>query len=138
MFPCSLSCWDSSPTILLNWKSAFSSLQILSDFGRTLEFSRFPEKIHFMDVTKTIGGFHSLIFFFFSEILFAYFVCARGPIWVNINYLILRALKKYYAQGPYEALSNEIFDKLSQNLISNMKRVQPPTRLFVSFADKVG
>ena len=45
----------------------------------------------------------------------------RGPIWINMNYLCVRALD-YYAntQGPHAALAAEIYGQLRRNLISNI------------------
>jgi len=46
----------------------------------------------------------------------------RGAIWININYLALRALGKKYAvlDGPYKAFAKEIYNELRENLIDNM------------------
>ncbi|KAI5705959.1 hypothetical protein M8J75_003508 [Diaphorina citri] len=45
----------------------------------------------------------------------------RGPIWVNINYLVVRSLK-YYSDlgGPYSDLAGEIYRELRGNLIRNI------------------
>eukprot|EP01113_Clastostelium_recurvatum_P025714 TRINITY_DN3093_c0_g1_i2.p1 TRINITY_DN3093_c0_g1~~TRINITY_DN3093_c0_g1_i2.p1 ORF type:complete len:878 (-),score=221.77 TRINITY_DN3093_c0_g1_i2:22-2379(-) len=53
----------------------------------------------------------------------------RGPIWININYLTLRALKRFYIgkAGPYEHLCQETYRLLRSNLVSNMYRVYQET-----------
>ena len=47
----------------------------------------------------------------------------RGPIWININYLAVRALN-YYSKvdGPYQTLSLEIYNELRLNIIRNIFR----------------
>lgn len=47
----------------------------------------------------------------------------RGAIWININYLAVRALN-YYASiaGPYQSMAKEIYTDLRLNLIRNMLR----------------
>uniref|UniRef100_A0A1A9UT33 Mannosyl-oligosaccharide glucosidase n=1 Tax=Glossina austeni TaxID=7395 RepID=A0A1A9UT33_GLOAU len=45
----------------------------------------------------------------------------RGAIWVNINYLALRALRHYGTiEGPYAAYAREIYTELRENLIENI------------------
>eukprot|EP00049_Salpingoeca_infusionum_P007773 m.126112 g.126112 ORF g.126112 m.126112 type:complete len:124 (-) comp13818_c1_seq4:372-743(-) len=47
----------------------------------------------------------------------------RGPIWININYLAVRALKYYGIQeGPYQQRALELHDRLRSNLIDNIFR----------------
>ncbi|XP_059177136.1 mannosyl-oligosaccharide glucosidase-like isoform X2 [Physella acuta] len=47
----------------------------------------------------------------------------RGPIWVNMNYLCLSALKHYStAPGPYQHLAQDVYTRLRTNLVSNMFR----------------
>ncbi|CAG5074011.1 Similar to GCS1: Mannosyl-oligosaccharide glucosidase GCS1 (Arabidopsis thaliana) [Cotesia congregata] len=45
----------------------------------------------------------------------------RGPIWINLNYLTLRALN-WYAEtpGPYAGKAKKIYKDLRENLIKNM------------------
>lgn len=45
----------------------------------------------------------------------------RGPIWINMNYLCVRALY-YYANtpGPYSDTAQQIYDQLRRNLIKNI------------------
>lgn len=47
----------------------------------------------------------------------------RGPIWININYLAVRALH-HYAQtpGPYQKLSSDVYGELRSNVIRNIFR----------------
>jgi len=46
----------------------------------------------------------------------------KGPIWVQMNYLALRALYKKYAveEGPYRARAEEIYHQLRKNIIDNV------------------
>ncbi|KAH9314208.1 hypothetical protein KI387_022835, partial [Taxus chinensis] len=46
----------------------------------------------------------------------------RGPVWINMNYLILSALN-HYAQdsGPYKTRAAEVYTELRQNLIGNIE-----------------
>ncbi|KAI4368487.1 hypothetical protein MLD38_017040 [Melastoma candidum] len=47
----------------------------------------------------------------------------RGPIWMNMNYLILSALKYYSTEdGPYMERARLIYDELRGNLIRNVVR----------------
>uniref|UniRef100_A0A0D3C8B3 Glycosyl hydrolase family 63 C-terminal domain-containing protein n=1 Tax=Brassica oleracea var. oleracea TaxID=109376 RepID=A0A0D3C8B3_BRAOL len=44
--------------------------------------------------------------------------CWRGPIWMNINYMILASLKHYSSvEGPYSDKARDIYVKLRNNLI---------------------
>lgn len=45
----------------------------------------------------------------------------RGPIWVHMSYLTLRALRNKYAttSGPHQAQAREIYDQLRDNVIRN-------------------
>lgn len=47
----------------------------------------------------------------------------RGPIWINMNYLTVRATY-YYSQtkGPYQEIAKKIYKNLRQNLIENIMR----------------
>jgi mannosyl-oligosaccharide glucosidase len=49
----------------------------------------------------------------------------RGPIWVNINYLALRALNRYYVsvEGPYSEQARNVYNVLRRNLIANIFKV---------------
>ena len=45
----------------------------------------------------------------------------RGPIWININYLAVKALQYYSTTyGPYMVLSKQIYQELRQNLVQNL------------------
>ena len=45
----------------------------------------------------------------------------RGPIWVNLNYLLLGSLKHYSAlDGPAKARAAAVYAELRQNLVGNM------------------
>ncbi|KAK1259540.1 Mannosyl-oligosaccharide glucosidase GCS1 [Acorus gramineus] len=47
----------------------------------------------------------------------------RGPIWINMNYLILSALHHYsQVDGPYQAKAMTIYEELRKNLIRNIER----------------
>ncbi|XP_036342550.1 mannosyl-oligosaccharide glucosidase GCS1-like, partial [Rhagoletis pomonella] len=47
----------------------------------------------------------------------------RGPIWININYLAIRALHHYGTiEGPYAALAREIYAELRENVVGNIFR----------------
>jgi len=49
----------------------------------------------------------------------------RGPIWINMNYLVLRALHRYYSfgDGPYATRAKNLYNNLRRNLISNLYKV---------------
>lgn len=46
----------------------------------------------------------------------------KGPIWINMNYLALSALKNYYASrpGPHQARAQTIYQELRSQLVANM------------------
>ncbi|KAJ7684923.1 glycoside hydrolase [Mycena polygramma] len=46
----------------------------------------------------------------------------KGPVWVQMNYLALRALYKKYAaeEGPYKLRAQEIYQQLRKNIIDNV------------------
>ncbi|GMH36420.1 hypothetical protein BSKO_04288 [Bryopsis sp. KO-2023] len=45
----------------------------------------------------------------------------RGPIWINMNYLALRALKHYAdAGGPYSKKASEMYVDLRKNVVGNI------------------
>eukprot|EP00929_Paragymnodinium_shiwhaense_P076182 TRINITY_DN39117_c0_g1_i1.p1 TRINITY_DN39117_c0_g1~~TRINITY_DN39117_c0_g1_i1.p1 ORF type:complete len:855 (-),score=143.72 TRINITY_DN39117_c0_g1_i1:43-2607(-) len=45
----------------------------------------------------------------------------RGPIWININFLAVNALKHYSSiPGPYKERASELYKKLSSNLVKNI------------------
>ncbi|KAJ7098151.1 glycoside hydrolase [Mycena belliarum] len=49
----------------------------------------------------------------------------KGPVWMQMNYLALRALYKKYAaeEGPYKARAQEIYKQLRKNIIDNVYNV---------------
>jgi mannosyl-oligosaccharide glucosidase len=48
----------------------------------------------------------------------------RGPIWINVNYLTVRALHHYKSvPGPYKEKAAEMYDELRDNLIKNTYKV---------------
>ncbi|BGP09879.1 Processing alpha glucosidase I [Rhodotorula toruloides] len=48
----------------------------------------------------------------------------RGPIWIQMNYLALAALKNKYAKeaGPFQTRAAEIYDELRNNVIENVHK----------------
>jgi mannosyl-oligosaccharide glucosidase len=47
----------------------------------------------------------------------------RGPIWININFLTLRALKHYSSQpGPHQNAAASVYQELRSNLLGNLVR----------------
>ena len=56
----------------------------------------------------------------------------RGPIWINMNYLVLRALNKYYIPrgDANSALAKEIYTDLRSNVIENIYREYQRTGTF--------
>ena len=47
----------------------------------------------------------------------------RGPIWINLNYLIAGALHHYaHAEGPQRSRAAEIYAELRENLVGNLQR----------------
>lgn len=45
----------------------------------------------------------------------------RGPIWINLNYLVVKALNHYATvDGPYREKSKEIYEELRKNIINNI------------------
>jgi len=46
----------------------------------------------------------------------------RGPIWINMNYLLLASLHNNYIhkEGPHQATCRELYNKLRTNVVDNM------------------
>ena len=45
----------------------------------------------------------------------------RGQIWININFLAVRALKYYSKQpGPYSEIASQLYTSLRHNIVENM------------------
>lgn len=64
----------------------------------------------------------------------------RGPIWVNINFLAVRALR-YYADtpGPHSQRAEEVYTRLRQNLVHNiMKEYRRTGFVWEQYNDKTG
>lgn len=48
----------------------------------------------------------------------------RGPVWINLNYLTLRALHRYYlSEGPYQERAQHVYNNIRRALVNNMFRV---------------
>uniref|UniRef100_A0A6A7G1H0 Mannosyl-oligosaccharide glucosidase n=1 Tax=Hirondellea gigas TaxID=1518452 RepID=A0A6A7G1H0_9CRUS len=64
----------------------------------------------------------------------------RGPIWLNMNYLCVRALHYYAtAHGPYASLAAEIYKELRLNLINNLfKEYKRTGYLWEQYNDQTG
>ncbi|KAE9547813.1 hypothetical protein FO519_008979, partial [Halicephalobus sp. NKZ332] len=64
----------------------------------------------------------------------------RGPIWINLNYFALDALKYYSTtDGPYKKQAGEIYSNLRKNIISNMGNVYRKTGfIWEHYDDKTG
>lgn len=52
----------------------------------------------------------------------------RGPIWVQMNYMVLGALHNTYAreEGPFQERAREIYEELRKNVVDNVFRVGFP------------
>ncbi|CAL8353603.1 unnamed protein product [Boreogadus saida] len=47
----------------------------------------------------------------------------RGPIWININYLAVRALNHYSSvEGPYQEKAEALYNELRTNIVNNVYR----------------
>ncbi|KAJ9098489.1 hypothetical protein QFC19_006356 [Naganishia cerealis] len=48
----------------------------------------------------------------------------RGPIWIQMNWLALKALKEKYAveEGPYQQKAKDIYTRLRQNVVKNVHK----------------
>ncbi|XP_026216230.1 mannosyl-oligosaccharide glucosidase [Anabas testudineus] len=47
----------------------------------------------------------------------------RGPVWININYLAVRALHHYsHTEGPYKEKASALYEDLRTNIINNVYR----------------
>ncbi|XP_048456331.1 mannosyl-oligosaccharide glucosidase [Rhincodon typus] len=64
----------------------------------------------------------------------------RGPIWINMNYLVVRALHFYSTQnGPYQEMAVTLYQELRTNLISNMyKQFVQTGYLWEQYNDSTG
>lgn len=50
----------------------------------------------------------------------------KGPIWIQMNWLALKALSDKYTKepGPYQQLANEIYKELRANVVENVFKVR--------------
>ncbi|XP_041052088.1 mannosyl-oligosaccharide glucosidase [Carcharodon carcharias] len=64
----------------------------------------------------------------------------RGPIWINMNYLVVKALHYYSTQsGPYQEMAAKLYQELRTNLISNMyKQFVQTGYLWEQYNDSTG
>lgn len=64
----------------------------------------------------------------------------RGQIWININFLAVRALKHYSTtEGPHSELSSELYSALRQILVENMfKEYSKSGYLWENYNDHTG
>lgn len=64
----------------------------------------------------------------------------RGPIWININYLAVRALYNYaQIDGPYQKEAQNVYQKLRQALIDNIFEQYTKTGyIWEQYNDKTG
>ncbi|EDW36679.1 GL22561 [Drosophila persimilis] len=64
----------------------------------------------------------------------------RGPIWININFLAVRALQHYgKIEGPNAALAREIYAELRENLVRNIfRQYQKSGYLWEQYDDSTG
>jgi mannosyl-oligosaccharide glucosidase len=65
----------------------------------------------------------------------------RSPVWININYLTLRALKKYYIEvdGPHKIRAQQLYEQLRKKVIANVfKAYQKQQNIFEYYNDKTG
>ena len=64
----------------------------------------------------------------------------RGPIWINVNFLAVRALRFYGdAPGPHRERARRVYDKLRQALVSNIvKEYRRTGYVWEQYNDKTG
>ncbi|KAM8939921.1 mannosyl-oligosaccharide glucosidase [Pelodytes ibericus] len=64
----------------------------------------------------------------------------RGPIWINMNYLAVRALYKYaHMEGPHRERAVHLYRELRQNLLANLYRQYKDTGfLWEQYNDQTG
>lgn len=64
----------------------------------------------------------------------------RGPIWVNMNYMALRALKHYSdTKGPHSGIAKETYKSLKTNLLRNLvSQYQRTGYLWEQYDDETG
>lgn len=64
----------------------------------------------------------------------------RGPIWINVNYLAVKALHHYgTVDGPYKKNAENLYGRLRRNLIDNMlKEYKRTGYIWEQYNDKTG
>ena len=64
----------------------------------------------------------------------------RGPIWINLNYLAVKALKHYSTiEGPYKEHAAKVHEKLRKNLVNNViKEYRRTGYIWEQYNDKTG
>lgn len=64
----------------------------------------------------------------------------RGPIWINLNYMVVRALDHYSkTDSPYREKAKAIYQELKQNLIKNIiKEYRRTGYIWEQYNDKTG
>ena len=64
----------------------------------------------------------------------------RGPVWINVNYLVLRALRRYEQQGgPHAAPAGQAADALRSALMKNLvEQYNARGYLYESYDDESG
>jgi len=61
----------------------------------------------------------------------------KGPIWIQMNYLVLKALHETYVvqEGPYQSKAQEIYKELRKNVIDNVFKVKKDAVTFRNSRD---
>jgi len=64
----------------------------------------------------------------------------RGPIWININFLAIRALHHYKStEGPYQKEAEEVYNILRENVVNNvLKQYAKTGYVWEQYNDRTG